>query len=87
MKKEYDPIQRAKRSPKSLRAAVDAKCWDCQGRNADPAPRWRIGNCQVGQCSLYPVRPYQSHHLKPIPIVLLRHSSTEAEEYTYGVQD
>ncbi len=87
MSKEHDPIQRAKRSPKSLRAAIDAKCWDCQGRNVAPAPKWRIGNCQISQCSLYPVRPYQTQHLKPIPAVLISESAAESKDWIYGVQD
>lgn len=54
------PIERLERSPTSLRRAVTAKCWDCQGGDADPAVRWRIGNCEVGKaCPLYDVRPYQ----------------------------
>ncbi len=77
MKKIYDPIERAKRNPKSLRAAIDGKCWDCQGRNADPAPRWRIGNCECADCTLYPVRPYQSRHKSKMPIALAPHGVNE----------
>ncbi len=61
----YDPIERAKRNPKSLRAAIDAMCWDCQGRGVDPGTRWRIGNCEITACPLYPVRPYQQRHGTP----------------------
>ena len=66
-KRIYDPIERAKRNPKSLRLAINANCWDCQGRDADPAPRWRIGNCEIPHCPLYPVRPYQSRYGTPMP--------------------
>ena len=62
-----DPMVRALRKPKSLRAAIDAKCWDCQGRDSDPAPRWRIGNCEMPGCPLHPVRPYQSNQMRPVP--------------------
>lgn len=63
----YDPLKRAKLNPKSLRAAVDAKCWECQGCDADPAPRWRIGNCEIPNCPLYSIRPYQSKYGKQLP--------------------
>jgi hypothetical protein len=67
MIKVYDPIERTKRNPKSLRAAINAKCWDCQGRDADPSPRWRIGNCEIPDCPLYNVRPYQNRFDHPMP--------------------
>lgn len=56
-----DPIEKAKRNPKSLRLAITAKCWDCVGGMADPNPRARIRDCGVSRCSLYPVRPYQNN--------------------------
>lgn len=68
--KTYDPMERALKNPTSLRAAIDAKCWDCQGRDSDPAPRWRIGNCEMPDCPLYPVRPYQSNQYRPMPNAL-----------------
>ncbi len=54
-----DPIEKAKRKPTSLRLAITAKCWDCQGGASDPAPRQRIGTCPVVKCPLHPVRPWQ----------------------------
>jgi hypothetical protein len=54
-----DPIQKARRNPKSLRLAINGKCWDCEGAGADPKPRARIADCRVPSCPLYPVRPYQ----------------------------
>jgi len=54
-----DPIEKAKRKPTSLRLAITAKCWDCQGGAADPNPRQRIGTCEVTRCPLHPVRPWQ----------------------------
>ncbi len=53
------PAQKAERNPKSLRLAVNAKCWDCQGGTADPGIRDRIGACQIVRCALNSVRPYQ----------------------------
>lgn len=55
----FDPIQKAASNPKSLRLAISAKCWDCQGAEADPDIRGRIGSCPVTKCPLHPVRPYQ----------------------------
>jgi len=65
-----DPVAKAKRNPKSRRLAMDAMCWQCQCGDADPAPRWRIGNCRVITCALWRLRPYQSQHGKPEPIAL-----------------
>ena len=66
----FDPIEKAKRKPTSLRLAINAKCWECQGGNLDPHPRWRIGNCEVVDCSLYPNRPYQKSFGTPTPAPL-----------------
>lgn len=65
-----DPIERARRNPTSIRMAVNAKCWDCQGGDDDPHPRWRIGNCTTPACPLYPHRPYQKHTGDPVPASL-----------------
>ena len=54
-----DPIEKARRNPRSLRFAINAKCWDCVGAGADPNPRLRIRECPCSCCPLYPVRPYQ----------------------------
>ncbi len=63
-----DPIQKVKKNPKSLRAAINGKCYECEGEDADPAFRWRIGNCAVGiGCPLYGLRPYQNQLGKPTP--------------------
>ena len=70
MRKIYDPMIKLRENPKSLRAAINAKCWDCQGCDSDPAPRWRIGNCVMGDCPLYFVRPYLSNQHRPMPAVL-----------------
>lgn len=55
----FDPIEKAHHNPHSLRLAINAKCWDCQGGACDPAPRRRIRECSLTRCSLHPVRPYQ----------------------------
>jgi hypothetical protein len=55
-----DPIQKARKNPKSLRSAINGKCWDCVGAGFDPHPRLVIAECSCGKyCTLYPVRPYQ----------------------------
>ena len=53
------PLQKLADSPLSLRAAVNAKCYQCEGEDADPGVRWRIGNCACASCALHAVRPYQ----------------------------
>jgi ribosomal protein L44E len=65
-----NPLERAAENPGSLRAAVNAKCFDCQGGDADPAWRWRIGNCDATGCPLTPVRPYQHLCGTPMPAAL-----------------
>jgi hypothetical protein len=62
-----DPIEKAKKNPKSWRAAITAKCFDCEGRNADTGLRWRIGNCTIPDCPLYGFRPYQDQEGKEMP--------------------
>lgn len=51
----------------STRKAIKAKCWDCEGRGADPCWEWRVGNCSVTTCALWAYRPYQSRRGKLIP--------------------
>lgn len=67
MTKKKSPLEKASKNPKSMRCAINAMCWDCVGRDADPAPRWRIGNCTSKSCPLYPLRPYQKLSLTPTP--------------------
>jgi hypothetical protein len=52
--KTLDPIQKAKQNPKSLRAAINAMCFDCTCGN-----RAEVGRCTVKNCPLYQVRPWQ----------------------------
>ena len=70
MDKIHNPIEKLAQNPKSLRAAINAKCFDCMGQNSDPAVKWRIGNCEIPDCPLFNVRPYQSNLLVPMPNVL-----------------
>ena len=54
-----NPLEKAGKNPKSLRLAVNAKCYECEGEDYDPGWRGRIKNCIIPDCSLHPVRPYQ----------------------------
>ena len=65
-----DPMQKASRNPQSLRKAIDAKCWDCQGQDADPGVKWRVGNCQILDCPLHPVRPWRHLEGTAVPAAL-----------------
>lgn len=60
-----DPIERAQRHPRSLRAAVTAKCWECCGGGHDPGTRRTIAECTVRSCPLHPHRPYQRAEGEP----------------------
>lgn len=53
------PIEKATENPSSLRLAINAKCYDCQGQDADPGVKKRIAFCECVDCPLHPVRPYQ----------------------------
>jgi len=48
------PIERAKRQPKSLRLAINGKCWDCTCGQVK-----EIRYCKITKCTLWSVRPYQ----------------------------
>lgn len=54
-----DPIERLATNPTSLRLAINAKCYDCQGQDADPNWQRRVGECGCTTCPLHAVRPYQ----------------------------
>lgn len=52
--KRQTPEEKAKANPKSLRLAIDAKCWECCN-----GQREEIRMCTIGDCALYPHRPYK----------------------------
>jgi hypothetical protein len=54
-----NPLEKAGKNPKSLRLAVNAKCYECEGEDADPGWRGRIKECIIPDCPLRPVRPYR----------------------------
>lgn len=67
---QRNPAERALHNPTNKRLAIAAKCWDCEGRDADPHVRWRIGNCTITDCPLHSHRPHQSLHNTPTPAAL-----------------
>jgi hypothetical protein len=52
-------LARAYANPRSRTQAVKAKCFDCEGGDADPNAKMRIGTCGITTCPLWAVRPYQ----------------------------
>ena len=49
-----NPLEKLQENPKSLRLAINAKCWDCSNFQ-----REEIANCHLTKCGLWHVRPYQ----------------------------
>jgi len=49
-----NPIEKAKANPKSLRLAINAKCYDCTCYS-----RAEVTNCEITGCSLWAIRPWQ----------------------------
>ena len=49
-----NPLEKLQENPKSLRLAINAKCWDCSNFQ-----REQIANCHLTKCGLWHVRPYQ----------------------------
>jgi hypothetical protein len=52
--KPLNPAEKARNNPKSLRLAINAKCWDCTCFQ-----KQEIKLCEMTDCSLWPLRPYQ----------------------------
>lgn len=56
-----NPVERAKESPNSTKAAIKAFCWICVGADADPGAKLRVRDCSVGEkCPLFAHRPWQN---------------------------
>jgi hypothetical protein len=49
-----NPIEKAKANPKSLKYAIQAKCWDCSNFQ-----REEVKLCTVKSCALWNLRPWQ----------------------------
>ena len=55
--KPLNPIERAKQNPKSMRLAINAFCFDCNGQESG----WRnaVRGCPSENCPLFGLRPYK----------------------------
>lgn len=52
---QLNPIEKSKKNPKSLRMAINGKCFDCANQSIA-----EIRNCPMeDSCTLWYVRPYQ----------------------------
>jgi len=59
-KRRRNPLEVLEDNPTSLRAAINAIYWECQGSGEDPGIVDAIRNCTCGHiCPAYRVRPYQ----------------------------
>lgn len=54
-----NPREKAEQNPRSLRAAITAKCYECVGEDSDPGWRAVIRDCTSYTCPLRVLRPYQ----------------------------
>lgn len=64
LKESKTLIEKSQDKPTSLRLAINAKCFDCVGCGFDPYPQNEIRHCQIKDCSLWNLRPYQNK--KPV---------------------
>lgn len=54
------PGEKLAENPRSMRAAINAMCWQCMGGDgADPGWRNMIRNCTSPKCALWNFRPYR----------------------------
>ena len=58
-KQNTTPIDRLKANPTSLRASVDAFCYQCLYQQSGGGGSWRqqVEDCGVDRCALWRVRP------------------------------
>lgn len=52
--KTLTPLEKAANNPKSLRLAINAKCFDCTCYS-----RIEVTNCEITDCPLWALRPWQ----------------------------
>lgn len=80
---EYDAIMlqpqyKANASHPSKKAAIRARCWQCQAGDTDEGGTQRIKQCDNMDCALWSVRPYQEGPLPqqevPDPVSVLDHA-------------
>jgi hypothetical protein len=60
--RRMSPIEKAQANPRSPTLAIRGKCWECAGSGADgtQVTKATIGGCQITQCPLWNLRPFQS---------------------------
>ena len=54
MAERLNPIESARRDPKSRKKAIAGKCFDCTCYQ-----RSEVTRCEHADCSLWPLRPWQ----------------------------
>jgi hypothetical protein len=59
--KRLDPLEKAEQNPRSLRSAINARCYDCSG-----FVKVDVTDCDMPGCELFNVRPWQRPHIKLI---------------------
>ncbi len=57
---QLNPIDKAKKNPNSLKLAIRAMCWTCEGKDNDPGVKQRVSLCSISSCPLWLHRPWQS---------------------------
>lgn len=72
-----NPLEKLADNPTSLRLAINAKCYQCEGEDSDPHVRWRIGNCLLPECALFAIRPHQHLHGTPVPKSLAKNEGQD----------
>ena len=53
------PQEKWEDNPTSLRASINAKCYDCVGGDSDTNHRTKIKECDIETCSLWLVRGWK----------------------------
>jgi len=54
-----NPLEIRAARPSSLRASINAMCWQCMGGEEGENHVKLIRNCAAPRCALFVVRPYQ----------------------------
>ena len=56
--KPLNPQEKSEQNPRSLRLAINAKCWDCVCYQ-----RKEVTLCEMTDCSLWALRPWQNKEI------------------------
>jgi hypothetical protein len=61
-KQRMSPVERAAANPKSLKLAIQARCFQCQdtGVGTPHITKSQVRDCAVTSCALWPHRGWQS---------------------------